>query len=137
MNQEMGIIIDSTVLNSYKNGDACARKLILDAVDGDINISVSTVSIMNIWSRDTFDRKSEIGFTGIFSFLKIISLDGDVARYAGGSLREYIETDSLVGVEQAVVAAHAVLMGKDIVTNEPDRYVQFNSNVRFLGNYID
>ena len=92
---------------------------------------------MNIWSRDTFDRKSEIGFTGIFSFLNIISLDGDVARYAGGSLREYIETDSLVGVEQAVVAAHAVLMGKDIVTNEPDRYVQFNSNVRFLGNYID
>ena len=75
MNQETGIIIDSTVLNSYKNGDACARKLILDAVDGDINISVSAVSIMNIWSRDTFDRKSEIGFTGIFSFLKIISLD--------------------------------------------------------------
>ena len=52
-------------------------------------------------------------------------------------MRDYIETDSLVGVEQAVVAAHAVLMGKDIVTNEPDRYVQFNSNVRFLGNYID
>ena len=136
MPQTNEIMVDSSILNAYKDGDIRARELIRNAIDRNINISICTVSIINIWSMSKFDRKSEIGFTGIFSFLDVIDLDNDVAQHAGNLLRENLDMDSSFGIERAVVAAYAGLAGKNIVTNEPEGYAQFNCDTKYLQSYI-
>ena len=136
MTQVNEIMVDSTILNAYKNGDTYARKLIFEAIEGNINISICAVSIINIWSTATFDRKSEIGFTGIFSFLDVIDLDSEVARHAGNFLRGNLDIDSSLGIERAVLAAYAGLVGKNIVTNDPEEYAPFNCEAKYLESYI-
>ena len=136
MTQTKQIMLDSSILNAYKEGDIRARELIRNAIDRNINISICTVSIINIWSMTKFDRKSEIGFTGIFSFLDVIDLDNDVAQHAGSLLRENLDMDSSLGIERAVVAAYAGLAGKNIVTNYPEGYAQFNCDTKYLQSYI-
>tara|TARA_B100001245_G_scaffold137280_1_gene102042 strand:+ start:929 stop:1351 length:423 start_codon:yes stop_codon:yes gene_type:complete len=136
MTQTKQIMVDSSILNAYKEGDIRARELIRNAIDRNINISICTVSIINIWSMTKFDRKSEIGFTGIFSFLDVIDLDNDVAQHAGSLLRENLDMDSSLGIERAVVAAYAGLAGKNIVTNYPEGYSQFNCDTKYLQSYI-
>ena len=136
MTQTNEVMVDSSILNAYKEGDIRARELIRNAIDRNINISICTVSIINIWSMSKFDRKSEIGFTGIFSFLDVIDLDNDVAQHAGSLLRENLDIDSSLGIEHAVVAAYAGLAGKNIVTNYPEGYAQFNCDTKYLQSYI-
>jgi len=136
MTQTNEIMVDSSILNAYKDGDIRARELIRNAIDRNINISICTVSIINIWSMSKFDRKSEMGFTGIFSFLDVIDLDNDVAQHAGNLLRENLDMDSSFGIERAVVAAYAGLVGKNIVTNDPEGYAQFNCDPKYLQSYI-
>ena len=98
MSETNEIMVDSSILSAYKDGDMRARELIRNAIDRNINISICTVSIINIWSMTKFDRKSEIGFTGIFSFLDVIDLDNDVAQHAGSLLRENLDMDSFLAV---------------------------------------
>ena len=136
MTQTNEVMVDSSILNAYKEGDIRARELIRNAIDRNINISICTVSIINIWSMTKFDRKSEIGFTGIFSFLDVIDLDNDVAQHAGSLLREILDIDSSLGIERAVVAAYAGLAVKNIVTNYPEGYAQFNCDTKYLQSYI-
>tara|TARA_B110000014_G_C20032617_1_gene536309 strand:- start:377 stop:799 length:423 start_codon:yes stop_codon:yes gene_type:complete len=136
MTQTNEVMVDSSILNAYKEGDIRARELIRNAIDRNINISICTVSIINIWAMTKFDRKSEIGFTGIFSFLDVIDLDNDVAQHAGSLLRENLDIDSSLGIERAVVAAYAGLAGKNIVTNYPEGYAQFNCDTKYLQSYI-
>ena len=126
MSETNEIMVDSSILSAYKDGDMRARELIRNAIDRNINI----------WSMTKFDRKSEIGFTGIFSFLDVIDLDNDVAQHAGSLLRENLDMDSSLGIERAVVAAYAGLAGKNIVTNNPEEYARFNCDTKNLQSYV-
>ena len=77
------VVIDSSVLLSYKEGDLSAKKLIHDAIDESIAISVSAYSLFVLSRSNSFDRKSEIGFSSLLKFINSISLTADMAMKAG------------------------------------------------------
>tara|TARA_Y100000996_G_scaffold412171_1_gene397677 strand:+ start:2900 stop:3355 length:456 start_codon:yes stop_codon:yes gene_type:complete len=77
------LLIDSSILLSYKDGDENAKKLIHRAIDGRVSISVSAYSLFVLSKSDSFDRKSEIGFLSLLKFINTINLDAQIAMKTG------------------------------------------------------
>ena len=65
MNGSIEILIDSTIMEAYRVGDKDAMRLMYRAIDGDISIGICSYSVALLWANPQFDRKSEIGFTGL------------------------------------------------------------------------
>ena len=80
---ESDFIIDSSVLLSYQEGDSNAKKLMHDAIDGNISISVSAYSLFIVSGSVAFDRKAEIGFLSLLKFIDTVFIDALIAMKAG------------------------------------------------------
>lgn len=80
---ESDFLIDSSVLLSYQEGDINAKKLIHDAIDGNISISVSVYSLFILSGSGSFDRKAEIGFLSLLKFIDTVLIDAVIAMKAG------------------------------------------------------
>ncbi len=80
---ESDFIIDSSVLLSYQEGDLNAKKLMHDAIDGNISISVSAYSLFVLSGSGSFDRKAEIGFLSLLKFIDTVFIDAMIAMKAG------------------------------------------------------
>jgi len=125
------VVIDSSVLLSYKEGDLSAKKLIHDAIDESIAISVSAYSLFVLSRSNSFDRKSEIGFSSLLKFINSISLTADMAMKAGYFYRSasldtnpYGQVDlfnlsepNLDLVEDSVTCALAQNMGCSVISS--------------------
>ena len=57
MNESIEILIDSTVLETYRVGDKDAMRLMYRAIDGDISIGICSYSVALLWANLQFDRK--------------------------------------------------------------------------------
>jgi predicted nucleic acid-binding protein len=76
-------VIDSSVLLAYKEGKADAKKLIYDAIDGNVSVVVPAYSLFILSRLDSFDRKTEIGFVSLLKFIATIQIDAPTAMRAG------------------------------------------------------
>ncbi len=102
MNGSIEILIDSTIMEAYRVGDKDAMRLMYRAIDGDISIGICSYSVALLWANPEFDRKSEIGFTGLLGFLKIVDFDIKIAQLAGHLLREAHSTGEEIYLEKTM-----------------------------------
>ena len=102
MNGSIEILIDSTIMEAYRVGDKDAMRLMYRAIDGDISIGISSYSVALLWANPEFDRKSEIGFTGLLGFLKVVDFDIKIAQLAGHLLREAHSTGEETYLEKTM-----------------------------------
>ena len=120
MNESIEILIDSTIMEAYRVGDKDARRLMYRAIDGDISIGICSYSVALLWSDPQFDRKSEIGFTGLLGFLKVVDFGIKSAKLAGHLLRETYSTSEEAcfekTMENAIVEAAADSLSCPVVT---------------------
>ena len=120
MNESVEILIDSTIMEAYRVGDKDAMRLMYRAIDGDISIGICSYSVALLWANLQFDRKSEIGFTGLLGFLKVVDFDVQIAQLAGHLLREAHGTSEETCLEKtmenAIVEALADSLGCPVVT---------------------
>jgi hypothetical protein len=72
------------------------------AIDGDISIGICSYSVALLWANPEFDRKSEIGFTGLLGFLKVVDFDIKIAQLAGHLLREAHSTGEETYLEKTM-----------------------------------
>ena len=120
MNESIEILIGSTIMEAYRVGDNDAKRLMYRAIDGDISIGICSYSVALLWANPQFDRKSEIGFTGLLGFLKVVDVDIKVAQLAGHILREAhstsVETCFERTTENAILEALADSLGCPVAT---------------------
>ena len=114
-------VIDSSVLLGYKSAHTGCQNLLYKAIDGDIEIIISPLSVSKIWSSQDFDRKSEIGYLGLLEFMTMFPIDIKTATKTGNTLRES-STDINVDLEAANIVSICNISGYPLVTNRPELY---------------
>ena len=114
-------VIDSSVLLGYKSGHTGCQNLLYKAIDGDIEIIISPLSVSKIWSSQDFDRKSEIGYLGLLVFMTMFPTDIETATKTGHTLRES-SADINVDLEAANIVSICNISGYPLVTNRPELY---------------
>ena len=86
------------------------------AIDREIDIVISPLTIAKIWSTAGFDRKSEIGFLGLLEFISVSTIDTDIATKTGHYLRQY-SANTEIDIEVANIISICDISGYPIVTN--------------------
>ena len=76
-------VIDSSVLLGYKSGQPGCQNLFYKAIDGEIEIIISPLSVSKIWSSQDFNRKSEIGYLSLLEFMTMSPIDLETATKTG------------------------------------------------------
>jgi hypothetical protein len=119
------VIIDSSILRSYKSGNPYSQKLIHSCIDEEINIGISSLSLINIWKNEGFDRKSEIGFTSLLDFLTVQDLSTRDAMEIGTYIRSYNQTAITIS-NRDIEILHTIVLSIsskcDVVTENPLHY---------------
>ena len=121
MTLEYTAVVDSSVLLGYKDGHEGCQDILYKAIDRDIEIIISPLTISKIWSSPDFDRKSEIGYLGLLEFISIYSCDTNIAINTGHYLREY-SNDIKLDLEMASIASICDISGYPLVTINPELY---------------
>ena len=114
-------VIDSSVLLGYRSGHTGCQNLLYKAIDGDIEIIISPLSVSKIWSSQDFDRKSEIGYLGLLEFMTMFRIDIETATKTGHTLREN-STNINIDLEAANIVSICNISGYPLVTNRPELY---------------
>ena len=114
-------VIDSSVLLGYKSGHTGCQNLLYKAIDGDIEIIISPLSVSKIWSSQDFDRKSEIGYLALLEFMTMFPTHIETATKTGHTLRES-SADINVDLEVANIVSICNISGYPLVTNRPELY---------------
>ena len=114
-------VIDSTILLGYRLGHSGCQDLLYKAIDGEIEIFVSPLSVSKIWSSQEFDRKSEIGYLGLLEFMTMSSMNIETATKTGHTLREN-STDINIDLEAANIVSICNILGHSLVTTKPELY---------------
>ena len=114
-------VIDSSILLGYRLGHSDCQDLLYKAIDGEIEIFISPLSVSKIWSSQDFDRKSEIGYLGLLEFVTMSSMDIETAIKTGHTLREN-STDINIDLEAASIVSICNMSGYPLVTANPELY---------------
>ena len=123
------MLLDTTVFQDFNQGDPGARKIIEQVIEGAATASVCPLTVFELWGSGDLDRRVEIGYVGLLSFLEEAHLSAEAAKVAG------IWLASLDGEERgrlarfALVAATAQERGEPIYTRNPEPFGGFYSQV--------
>ena len=118
-------MLDTTLFESYLDGDLNAKNLIAQIIKGDITASVSSISIYDVWRNPKLTRHTEINYVALLTFIEQVALTADAARLAGIWLRSIdIHDEGLLSC--ALVAAEANLRSEPICTRSNGLYDNFN-----------
>ena len=127
------MLLDGTVLRGWIEGDEESLALLRRIADGSTTASISPVTVVELWGRPDLDRKAEIRYAAILSFLEEAPLSIPAARTAGiwlASLDPQAGGGALVS--RALVAATAKEREEPVCTGDADAYSQFDCEVTGL-----
>ena len=119
------MLIDSTVFRDYRVGDTGALKIINQIMDGTVTASISPLTVLDLWSNTQLNRRQEIGYAGILSFLHDAPLSHQAAKQAG------VWLSSITGESRgklsyyALIAATACENGMAICTRNQGHFSKF------------
>jgi len=128
VNSKYTAIIDSSVLLGYRESHQDCQNLLYKAIDREINIVISPLTIAKIWSTPGFDRKSEIGFLGLLEFLTVSAIDTDVATKTGHYLRVY-SANTEIDLEVANIISICDISGYPLITNNKVLYEGISEDI--------
>ena len=121
------LLLDVTVFEDYRAGDPGARTVIDMAIDGNISVSVSPITVFQLWGDPSLDRQSEIGSASIMSFMEQASLSTEAAKLAGRWLAKFDPEQRAALAPTALVAATAEERGERVCARDPEVFVPFGT----------
>ena len=121
------LLLDVTVFEDYRAGDPGARAVIDRAIDGDISVSVSPITVFQLWGDPSLDRQSEIGSASMISFMEQAPLSAEAAKLAGRWLSNLDSEQRAALAPTALVAATAKERGERICTRDPEVFGPFDT----------
>ena len=123
------LLLDATVFEDYRAGNSGAREIIEKAIDGSISVSVSSVTVFQLWGDPSMDRQAEIGSSSVLSFMEQAPLSADAAKRAGRWLGTLDPQQRAALAPLALVAATAKERGERVCTRDPDAFGPFDADV--------
>ncbi len=123
------LLLDATVFEDYRAGDFKAKSVIDRAIDGAISVSVSPVTVFQLWSDPSLDRQAEIGSASIISFMEQATLSTEAAKLAGRWLAKLDPGQRAELAPRALVAATAKVRGERVCARDPKAFGWFDADV--------
>ena len=123
------LMLDITVFEDLRNGDSGAKSIFDSIVGGEIKASVCPLTLYRLWSSPDFDRRIEIGYTGMMSFLDEASLSPNASKLAGIWVGSESGNATPDAAYYAMIAAIAKERDETICTRNPEPFLQFYSGV--------
>ena len=122
------MLLDITVFQDYAKGDEDARAIIEQVIEGTKTAAISPLALFELWRSPSLDRKTEIGYVALLSFLEDAPLSGEAAKTAGLWLAsvDEVERDKLAYF--ALVAATAREREEPICTRNTEPFSRFYSD---------
>ena len=123
------MLLDATVFRDYRAGDAGARAIIEQVIEGSRTASVSPLTVFELWGSFPLDRRAEMGYAGMLGFLETAPLSSEAAKVAGVWIAsvEPEQRDELARI--ALIAATAQERAEPICTRNVDGFSRFYSDV--------
>ena len=123
------MLLDTTLFQDYRAGDPGAGAIIQQVVEGTITASVSPLTVFDLLGSAGLDRRTEIGYTSMLSFLEAAPLTAEAAKAAGVWMAS-IEEEGRDGLARfALLAATAQERGEPICTRNSETFSRFYSEV--------
>jgi predicted nucleic acid-binding protein len=122
------LMLDATVFEDYRHGDPGARDIFERIISGEIKASVLPVTVARLWASPDMDRRVEIGYSGMLSFVGEAQLSLEASKKAGAWAASTSEPSDSV-IYHALVAAAAQERGETICTRDPEPFLRFYSQV--------
>ncbi len=123
------MLLDTTVFDDLRNGDAEARRIVEAVLDGEVNAAVSSGTICELWHTGEIDRRTEIGFLSVLRFVEEIAPDIEVARTAGLWLASHRLDNGRNTTCVAMAAATARQLDIPICTRDAETFEQFDVEI--------
>ena len=124
------MLLDATVFRDCLGGEEAALAILRRIMDESIKASVSPVTVLELWQSPEMDRRAEIRYSGILSFLEEAPLTVDAAKTAGMWLASLDSEDDRAELARcALVAATAKERGEPVCTRSADSFTRFYSEV--------
>ena len=121
------LLLDVTVFEDYRAGDPRARAVIDRALDGEISVSVSPVTVSQLLGDPSLDRQAEIGSAGLLSFMEQAVLSAEAAKVAGRWLAKLDPLQRAELAPMALIAATAKERGELVCTRDPKAFSRFDA----------
>ena len=123
------MLLDSTLFRDYREGDPGARAIIERVMAGEISASVSPMTVFDLLGSGGLDRRAEMGYTGMLSFLEEAPLTAEAAKMAGIWMAS-VEEEERDGLSRfALIAATAKERGEPVCTRNAESFSRFDSEV--------
>ncbi|MCY3638203.1 MAG: hypothetical protein OXG80_03795 [Chloroflexi bacterium] len=128
------MLLDRTLFDDLRSGDAAARAMVESILDGDIQAAISPLTVFELWQSGDIDRRTEIGFLSVLRFVEEAPPDIETARTAGLLAADYQKSGGGHPLERdasyvALVAATAIQLGIPICTRASDAFAQFDVEI--------
>ena len=123
------MLLDTTLFRDYRRGVPGARAIVERILEGDTTASVAPLTVSELWSDAGFDRRTEIAFAGLLSFLEQAPLSAEAAKVAGIWIASLDEDERDALARYALIAATARERGEPVCTSDPEPYSRFYSEV--------
>jgi len=122
------MLLDITVFQDYVQGDEDARAIISQVIGGTKTAAISPLILFELWRDPSLDRKIEIGYVALLSFLEDAPLSPEAGKTAGLWLASVEETERDKLAYFALVAATARERGEPICTHNQELFSRFYSD---------
>ena len=124
------MLLDGTVLQGWLEGDEGALDVLRRIMDESVTASISPVTVVELWGSPDLDRKAEIRYAAVLSFLEEASLSIQAAKTAGIWLASLDPQSGRAGlVSHALVAATAKERGEPVCTGDAEAFRRFDCEV--------
>jgi len=120
------MLLDVSVFYDHGRGDPRAQAIIQRILSGDTTASVSPITLFELWRSPDLDRRTEIRYVSMVTFLEEAPLTAEAAKMAGVWIAD-VEDDERERLSRyALIAATARERGEPIATNDTEPFSRFH-----------
>ena len=123
------MLLDTGLLRDYRRGDPGAGDVIQKVIEGTVSASVSPLTVFELLSSAGLDRREEVGYMGMLSFLEMAPLTAEAAKSAGVWMASVEEGERDGLARFALIAATAKERGEAICTRSAEGFSRFYAEV--------
>ncbi len=123
------MLLDITLFRDYLKGVPAARSIVEQVIDGRATASVSSVTVYELWQEPSLDRRTEMAYAALLSFLEEAPLSVDAAKRAGLLLAALDDERRSPLSYHALVAAVAQERGEPVCTRASEGFSAFHADV--------
>ena len=123
------MLLDTRLIQDYRTGDPGAGSIIQQVVEGVITASVSPLTVFELLRSTKLDRRVEVEYVSILSFLEMAPLTAEAAKSAGVWMASFTENEQDNLGQFSLIAATAKERGEAVCTRNSEAFGRFKVEI--------